>query len=388
MTKRKILHVITGLKSGGAEAMLLKLVTATDNTRFTSEIISLSGPGEYQKSFESLGVRVYTFNLKRLFGILHFLIHAPLLVLRSKPDLIQGWMYHGNLVAWFLRFWTLNRVPLAWNVRVSTEHFHSYSFLTKLVVRLGGLLSRYPDVILNNSLDSISKHVRFGFQAEKSLYVPNGFDTEKFKPEVRNRVAIRQSLEIPEDATVVGYFANFLPKKNHSGFLSAMALLRIKHPNVHVLLAGRGVVHENVELSKKISRLDLSENVHLLGYQSNMPDLYRCLDIYIHASLTEGFSNSIGEACSSALPCIATEVGDAKPILDGIGFTVPVGDEASLVKVCDEVLSKAPDERELLGQAARNRIINEYRIPSITKKYEEIYEKLILEINDKPFQTL
>lgn len=98
----RICHIITGLSTGGAEMMLYKLLSGTDRTRFESSVISLIDKGTLGERIEALGIPVYTLGMPRGWPHPSGLVRLVRLVRRLRPDLLQGWMYHGNLAASWL----------------------------------------------------------------------------------------------------------------------------------------------------------------------------------------------------------------------------------------------------------------------------------------------
>ena len=103
----KILHIITGLNTGGAEIMLYKLLSATDRSRFESVVVSLMDKGTIGEKIEALGVRIYALNMHRGILAIDAVLRLRKIMCALRPDLIQGWMYHANVAA-FLSYYFQN----------------------------------------------------------------------------------------------------------------------------------------------------------------------------------------------------------------------------------------------------------------------------------------
>ena len=144
----KILHIITGLGTGGAETMLLKLVKESSGRPESHVVVSLMDEGtrgqEVKKhaSLYCLGLgqgRFSMFALIRLFRI----------VKKETPDVLQGWMYHANLAAFFVSLFV--KKPMYWNIRHSLSDASQEKKLTRLIIKLTALLSKHTKAILFNS---------------------------------------------------------------------------------------------------------------------------------------------------------------------------------------------------------------------------------------------
>ena len=96
----------------------------------------------------------------------------------------------------------------------------------------------------------------------------------------------------------------------------------------------------NAELQAWLDRHDLSERTHLLGERTDMPPLYRALDVVVCSSDFEGMSNSVLEALASGVPCVSTDVGDSARVLLP-ECVVPVGDASALATAIMRVLDDA-----------------------------------------------
>jgi hypothetical protein len=118
----KIVHLITSLSTGGAEMMLYKLLSAVDHKRFEHVVVSLIDRGTVVgKRIEELGVPVHAL------GMQHGRLPTATSVLRLayigrqlRPDIIQGWMYHGNMAALLVSALVPAQAKVIWNIRQTT----------------------------------------------------------------------------------------------------------------------------------------------------------------------------------------------------------------------------------------------------------------------------
>jgi glycosyltransferase involved in cell wall biosynthesis len=371
---RRVIFLITGLTTGGAEMMLLKLCSRLDRSRIAPSVISLSDKGVIGARVEALGIPVHTLNIGRSRLSLAGLLRLRRLVLNLRPNLIQGWMYHGNLAASL----AAGSKPVVWGIRQSLYGLDKERVLTRWVIRLGAVISRSTRAIVYNSRTSARQHEQFGFDASRTQIIPNGFDTEVFRPDENARASIRRELGLSDDAILIGLIGRYHPMKDHRNFLSAAVLLAKKFPNVHFLLAGCEVDVGNTSLGAMIMDFGLGGRVFLLGERKDIPWLNGALDIASSASAWgEGFANVIGEAMSCGVPCVVTDVGDSAWIVGDTGWVVPPRNSEALATAWNNLIALGREGRQALGMQARQRVIENFSLGAVVEQYEDLYERLI-----------
>lgn len=373
----KVVHIITGLSSGGAETMLLKLLSA-GRSASDSAVVSLSREGPIGKKISDLGIPVYNLNLTRGLPDPVKLFSMIPLVRRLRPQLIQGWMPHGNFMAMIAGISLWNRVPVLWNIRMSLYDPDLERKVTAMLIRLGARLSWYPEKIIYNSTVAAEQHEAHGYRAAKRIVIPNGFDCQMFQPSDKARCSVREELGIKADDVLVGLIARYHPMKDHPGFLQAAGVLARNHPNVYFLLAGTGVTASQNALAQVVEEEKLQGRVFLLGERSDIPRLTAALDIACSASAwAEGFSNALGEAMACAVPCVTTDVGDSAHIVADTGLAVPANHPLELAQAISSLIKMGRERRRQLGLAARRRVETEFALPSIASRYYELYQSLL-----------
>ena len=372
----RVAHVIPDLAIGGAETALVRLLEGLDRARFASLVVTLRDGGELVERARRAGAQVVSLGMRTR-------LPSPLTLLRLRaalapfaPDVVQGWMYHGNLAAWTGARLVRPRPALAWNVRQSLAGLDHERGLTRLVIRANARLSSAADAIVNNSRASATQHRDRGFDARRVEIIPNGFDTDVFRPDAEARAEVRAQLGIAPGSLVAGMVARFDPVKRHDLFLDAVARARGDGVDVHPLLVGSGIVPENAALAARITRAGLDGRVHLLGARHDVARLLPALDVLVSASTTEGFPNAVGEALASGVPCVVTDTGDCAAIVGDAGVVVPPGDGAALAAGLEELLRRAPDDRRRMGERARARIAAEYTLERCTARYAALYSAL------------
>lgn len=371
MKKIKVTHIITCLDTGGAEMMLYKLLSAYDRERFEMSVISLIDIGMVGKKIESLGIKVYSLGMRKSLLSIFSLFKLRKILKQENPDILQGWMYHGNLIATIAK--KLIGKPMIWNIRQTLYSFNKEKFLTGLIIRLCAWLSKRPEYIIYNSDISISQHQKIGYFKHKTKMIPNGFDCELLKPGIGK---LRSELNLINNEVLIGLVARYHPMKCHKNFIKAAARLG-KNNEVRFVLVGRTVDKFNDELMQEINRTNIADKFYLLGERSDIPNIFSSLDIVaLTSSWGEGFPNVIGEAMACGIPCVVTDVGDAAKIVDNTGVVVAADDINILTKGLQYLIDIGEDKRRSLGVNARKRIKNDFSIAAVTEQYQNLYQEL------------
>lgn len=368
-----LLHVITSLSVGGAQRALYNLLHGGLAGRFDNTVLSLMDEGDVAPQIRGLGVPVYELGMRHSWPSPRAVRKLRKIVRKIQPDLIQGWMYHGNLVASLAQILAVGKPALAWNVRHSLHDINYEKRSTRMVIKANKWLSGKPDLLLYNSHVSKKQHESFGFASKNGHVILNGIDTERFSFSAQSRTQVRTECNIPENAIVVGHVARYHPMKDHVTFLRAMAELVREYPHVHALLCGRKVTIENEALMSEIPK-EYRSRFHLLGQRNDIVAVMSAMDIFCSSSAWgEGFPNVLGEAMSVGVPCIATDVGDSKAVVGEVERVVAAGEPSLLYATISRHIRAVPDESEDMARLSRRRINNNFSIKSVVKKYASIY---------------
>lgn len=373
---KPVLFVTTTLGTGGAEQMLLKILQRLDRDQFSPVVVSLLDEGTVGKKINALGIPVVCLRMDSLLRILAAPFALGRLIQRYRFELIQGWMYHGNLLAWLGRLFANSRAPLSFGVRQSLYGLARERFNTRWVIRANAWLSRRIQGCIFNSVFSLGTHRDFGFGGEGMRVIPNGFDIRTFAPCPEKGAAVRAALAL-ENEPVVGMVARFHPVKGHHDFLQAAKIVHQRLPGVKFLLAGTGVTEKNSLLMAWIGELGLAGAVRLLGERSDISDLNNAFDVACLASKAEAFPNAVGESMACGIPCVVTDVGDCAEIVGPTGRIVRAGEPELLAMAMLELLKMNPEDRQSLGCAARQRVMERFDMDRVAQQYGECFHTLV-----------
>ena len=372
----KVAHISTGLDTGGAEVQLLRLLGKIDKTKYEMIVISLHKETYLSDQIRELGIPVHSLYLKN--NPLN--IRKAYKILKDfEPDVIHGTMYEGGVVGTLFNKFLPKKPPVIWTVHEGLEHYKEEPLRKQLQLRAWSLISNLPECMMYVSHLNAEQHQDWGFKNRKALVITNGVDTQRFKPNPDARKKIRESLNIPEDSFVIGITARFHPVKNHVGFLDAAGILSKTHPNIHYMMVGTNIDENNKELTDVIDKYSLQDKIHLLGNRDDIPDIVNAYDIATLTSLGEAFPLTLGEAMASAIPCVATNVGDNKFIIGDTGRTVPARDNEALANAWKELAEMNETNKvefESLGEAAYQRTLSNFTLAQQVTLHEELYNTL------------
>jgi glycosyltransferase involved in cell wall biosynthesis len=373
----RVLHTITDLDVGGAETMLSRLLAAGERTKFEPVVVSLMNPGTIAAQIEALNIPISTLNMPRRVPSPGTLLRLAHVARAIRPDLLQGWMYHGNLAATVGAWATGRSLPVIWNVRHSVHDLAFEKRLTRAIIRLSASLSRLPRAIIYNSRVSARQHEHLGYAADKTVVIPNGFDCGRFRPSGEAKARLCRQLGIDPAATIVGMIGRDHPMKDPANLITAIGLLERVAPNLHLVIVGRGFDGANRTLAHALRASGAAGRASLLGERADVPSIVAGFDVAVLPSAWgEGFPNVLGEAMASGVPCVATDVGDCAWIVGDAGLIVPPANSAALAGALRRLIELGPEGRRRLGAAGRARTLEHFSIGEIVRRYEGLYDSI------------
>ncbi len=374
----RIAHVITGLGAGGTPVMLRKVLAAQQSLPgIESCVVGLIQDGPIAEQIRALGVPVTSLGMRpgvpdprALWGLVR--------TLRAfRPDLIQSWLYHADLMSSLARPW-VGKPPVVWNLRHATLDPQHDSRSTLWTAKACAWLSRRsPARILVNTVSGRRVHAEHGYDDGKMQVVPNGFDLDHFQPSPEARSQLRQALHLSPDTLLVGLVARFSELKGQLVFIRAMGEVAVQVPHAHFVLCGTNINPENTTLTQWIHESGCRERFHLLGERMDVEWVHAALDLEVSASVSEAFSNSIGEALCCGVPCVVTDVGDSAWLIDNAGRVIPAQDAPAMARACVEILSSSVPERAALSRCARQRMERSFGIQVIAQQYHNIWREVL-----------
>ncbi len=349
--------------------MLVRLLKFRTPGQPVMVVTMLSG-GSFLPQLKALGIPVYELPFNQPFKLFARVVKTLAAIKNFKPNVVVGWMYHGNLLAWLLQKIFCRQAALIWNIRGSMYGIRYEKITSRPVIYLNVWLSRYVHRILYNGELSRTQHQAIGFAPARTGIVYNGFDLSKLFPDAAATQKLRAEWGVGS-APVIGMVARYHPMKDHANFLRAAAILSRTHPAVRYVLAGLNVTVDNVELKALCHTLGIADKVIFLGERSDGDMLSLGFTIAtLSSSRSENFPNVLGEAMACGVPCVATRVGDVPVVIGDTGIVVPPSDPVALAAGWAKLLDLPPVEFEILSDSALRRMQELFTIQKAVENYE------------------
>jgi len=373
----EILHIIIGLNVGGAELMLKRLIEAhQDNPNYRHSVISLTRVGKVGVQLQEMGVEVQALGMCSTLDIPRVLWQLVRMIRAGRPDIVQTWMYHADLLGGLAARLAGNR-NVIWGIR-TTEVKAGVSRATAVVRQACAWLSWWvPLSIMCAAEASRRAHVAVGYCAARIVVVPNGFDLPRLVATADQRTALRAQCGFGVNDVVVGSLGRFNPDKDQENFVCAAGLLAQQDAQLRFLMVGCDLDVGNAELAGWLAQTDHANRFVLLGERADVPVCLAAMDIFCLSSRTEGFPNVVGEAMAMGLPCVVTDVGDAAMLVADAGVVVPKEDSVALAQGLLRVLNMTPDVRKQLGQKAKARVCAEFTMERARERFEALYAHVV-----------
>jgi glycosyltransferase involved in cell wall biosynthesis len=358
-TPSPVMHVITNLVgNAGAEIMLARLLRNCSNENiWVVPLIDVSD--QNRNRVASPHVHFMPLQMNSVASAFRGTLKLSSLIKREKPRVVVCWMYHAMVVATVAQKLSRIDVPVFWNVRQSLDDPASLSASTRLAVRSGKYLSRFPSGIIYNSARALELHGKQGYRNTNAIVIPNGFD-------------IPESIDISRHSPrIFGIAGRFHPQKDYENFFRAAAAVARKFPKARFKAAGNGVSASNTQIAAMLNKVGMpAGSLELCGEVTDMASFYKGIDVFVLSSRTEGFPNVVAEAMSYGKPVITTDVGDAAKIVSGTGWVVPPRDSVALGAAIEQALGLTSEQYANAANSSRRRIEEDYTIASVKRRYE------------------
>jgi len=367
--KLKILFLITSLAYGGAETQLVNLATRLKGRGWDVRVVSMLPPQAFIDELQQAGIPLATLNMRRGVADPRAVFRLLKILREWKPDIVHSHMIHANLLARITRIFY--KVP----VLVSTAHSISEGRRWREIAYK--LTDSLADITTNVSRAAVERYIRVGAAPEgKIIFMPNGVDTLRFRPDQTLRRTLR------DDLGVNGKFVwlavgRFEAAKDYPNMLQAFKTVVETIQNTMLLFAGQGTLLEDIK--KLAIDLGLTKNVRFLGMRRDVPELMNAADAFVLSSQWEGFGLVIAEAMACQLPVVATDSGGPREILNGgkLGFLVPTKDPKALATAMIKMMNLPELERKAMGRAGRAYIEANYSLERVVDQWENLYKELL-----------
>ena len=236
--------------------------------------------------------------------------------------------------------------------------------------------SKFTDLLITINQEDYKNAQKF--KAKEVVYVPGaGVDTNKFVASADGRERIRKELGIDDETTVLLSVGELILRKNHMEVFEALKQMKDagKDYKIKYLIAGRGKIAE--ELQNKINELRLQDQVQMLGFRSDVADVFAASDIYVFPSHQEGLPVALMEAMSVGMPVVCSRIrGNVDLIEEGVGgYLFDSKDASTLVTALDRMMAKAEIDRRAMG-SHNVAVMENFDKVHVNARMKEIYSNL------------
>lgn len=364
-----LLHVFSTFVPAGPEMRTVRLIEAF-GSEFRHSIVAIDGRTDARELLrEGAGVRILDAPPRS--GTLATTLRLRALVKREKPDLVLSYNWGAFDAVLAARSLLSRRIVHHEDGFSPDEVVHEKR--RRALARRIVLPGVHAVVVPSRNLERIARE-SWGLPERVVRWIPNGIQAERFLPR-DGRPELRDRLGIPRDALLVGFVGHLRPEKNPLRLLKACARVD-SELGIHVLVLGDGV--ERPAMEALVARTPtLFGRVHFTGFVPDPAEHYRAMDVLCVSSDTEQMPVALLEAMGSALPVVASDVGDVRAILGEAqeAFVVPLGEHETAWPLAEKLteMLRDPERRRRLGQKNRERVHERFTFDAMLAAYRQVY---------------
>lgn len=368
-----VLHFIPHFTKGGAENILKKYLMSPD-LKGNHAVVCLKNPTEVSLILEEHGIKIFYLNLslKRIFNI----FKIKKIINETKPNILQGWMYHSNFICLLVNIIYFKRFKVYWNIRRTYDRSSGTRLPTRILSKLLSYLSRFVSLSIYPSQEALDSHVKASYYSKNSIVIENGADENLFKPNLDTRKKFRALLHVEDHVFLIGYIARFHPIKGYADFIKACSLITPISKDIKFIMIGREFNKNNQALLNLLEESHVKEKTIILDEVINVNEYLTTMDLFVSSSYCEGFCNTLIEAMLTGVMAIATNAGNSKDIvLEYPKSLISPGDIKGLASAISTILDLSPEERAKIGCESRNKIVKKYSLKKMVHMYNNIYHR-------------
>jgi len=359
----RVLEVLGNAIVGGMETCVLRLVERLPPDRFTVTALC-PFESELTDRLRTLGVEVLTAPMP-LDASWPSLLVACSVVQAGAIDVLHAHMPNAHLLAGVAG-------RLCGRPVLATLHSRHVSPMDLEVHRAAG-----------THLSVVCQHSYFhalsmGVNAAQLSCIPNGVDTDVFTPGGRNEAGLRRHFGMADDAPLIGFVGRLSAEKGPEVFMRAVLLMRGLLPDARYVMVGDGP--EQRQLQDFAQRFGLADVILMAGLRTDMPAVYRELDVLVSTSHSEAMPLALMEAMASGVPVVGTRVGGVSELVEqgGTGWLVSPGNFEGVARQVAQIM-QTPGERQRMGERARARSLSRMGLAQSVNATANLLSRLALQ---------
>ena len=345
---------------GGAERIFAGLSRALQASG--CEVVAFlpaRGEGWLERQLEGSGVALERFRIERALSP-RFAAWLTGAFRHQRLDLVHSHEFSFAVYG----AWAARRAGIPHVITMHGGRYHAQHLRRRLALRLAAAGSCRLVAVSEPTRAALSRDLRL--PASRIALVPNGVS---FQPAAAS--TIRAELGLAPSARIALAVGNLYPVKGHTHLVAALGRLAPRHPDLHVVIAGRGELAE--ALAGQAWELGVGDRLHLVGLRSDIPNLLAGADLFVLPSLSEGLPLALLEAMFAGRPIVASDVGGIGAALgDEGGLLVPPRSAEALAAGMDRALSDAKLRTSMAARACA-RAQAEFSLEVMTRRYAALY---------------
>ncbi len=350
----RLVFLLQDLKFGGTQRQVLELARRLDPARFRAEVWLLAAGDDLVSLAREWGLPLTWISRQEQVGP-EALLNLWRQLRRGAMELLLPFTVMPNI--WGRILGRLARVPgIVGNCRGGeAPRRQGERWLWPLAnhivcnsVSLKGVLSQ-----------------RCGVPSGRISVIPNGVDTDYFKPAPDGARALEN------DPPVVLSVARMVPDKDLGTLIRAFALLAPDFPEARLWLVGEG---EGLKVLGQLAQQSLPRgSFRFIPPRQDLRPLFRQAGVLALSSRSESLPNVVLEAMAAGLPVAATAVGGVPEMVTPAqtGWLAPPGDPPELAAILGRMLAN-PEQCRAMGRAARRRVVRDFSLSAMVSRYEEV----------------
>lgn len=348
----KILHVITSLRTGGAEKLMVDLLPRLRQMGHQVDLCVFDGvKTAFYQDLENIGVKIYplreggsVYDPKNIFALIRIMKHYGIVhTHNTAPQLFAA---IANI--------------FASQILVTTEHNTTNRRRDKWYLKWGDqwMYRQYKKIVCisDQARENLVKYIG---EDSKVVTVYNGIDVARFA----NAMPLEAN---NDDRKIITMVSAFRPQKDHKTLIKAFGLL---HENYRLQLVGDGELRKETEFYAK--QFSCSDRIVFLGNRSDIPAILKSSDVVVLSSHYEGLSLSSIEGMASGTPFIASDVEGLHEIVNGYGILVP-HEDANALACAIQSICEDKEYAKRVAEQCQNRA-RQFDISQMVEKYNQIY---------------
>lgn len=347
---------------GGAEHVLTSLADALFERGNEVEIIYLTGPASVLPRNKE--IKIIPLEMTSALDALGAYMKLRGHVKKYKPDVIHSHMLHANILARLLRLST--SIP---RIVCTAHNTNEGGWLRMLAYRL---TDRLADISTNVSDEAVEAFIKKrAAKPGRMISIPNGIDIGKFNFNKQARASTRINLGVGNSKMLLAV-GRLVAQKDYPNLFKAILLVSKEKIDFKLYIVGDGELRNHLEALSRSMNLD--SHIAFLGVRREIPQLMSAADAFVLSSEFEGFGLVVAEAMACERLVVATDCGGVAEVLGDTGYLVPPKSPQLLAEKIILALKTPRAEADILGEAARRRVIEKYSLESNINSYMKIYQ--------------